>query len=258
MKLSEVLTLIGCLVTCMSCSIKEDRDVCPCRLVLDMHEVDTSVVKCVELVVSASGSFVARDTLEVDEFASGYVVDVPREDIAVGVYFGASDNVDDLGGLDIEYGEECPQVYMHSSFVKAEGEMVRENVLMRKNHCIMTIQVESEKEFPFSLEAKGNIDGYEAGGKPSVGEFMYAMHADVSGTCTLTLPRQTDESLVLEVHDETGALKVFALGEYVAASGYDWQEDNLRDITVCIDYSLSHVVIQVAGWREEYVFEVVV
>ena len=54
---------------------------CPCRLVLDMHEVDTSVVKCVELVVSASGSFVVRDTLEVDEFASGYVVDVPREDI---------------------------------------------------------------------------------------------------------------------------------------------------------------------------------
>ena len=63
---------------------------------------------------------------------------------------------------------------------------------------------------------------------------------------------------MLEVHDDTGTLKTFALGEYVAASGYDWQEENLRDITVSLDYSLTRVAISVAGWREEHVFNVVI
>jgi hypothetical protein len=84
------------------------------------------------------------------------------------------------------------------------------------------------------------------------------MNVDDDGVCRLTLPRQTDESLVLEVHDETGTLKTFALGEYVAASGYDWHEENLRDMTVSLDYALTRVAISVAGWREEYVFNVVI
>lgn len=258
MKLSEVLA-IGCLVLLgASCSVKESREGCPCRLVLDMSEVDTSVVKYAELLVSASGGFLIRDTIRAGEFESGYIADVPREYVGVGVYFGASGLVDDQGRLSIEYGEDCPPVFMHSSFVKADGEIVMENVLMRKNHCIMTIHVETDQVFPFRLEAKGNIDGYDSAGAPSEGKFMYAMHTDMSGTCRLLLPRQTDESLVLEIHDETGVRKSFALGEYVAASGYDWQEEDLRDITVSMDYSLTHMVIHVAGWRDEHIFDVVV
>lgn len=258
MKLSEVLAFPFCVLVSLSCSVKEDREVCPCRLVIDMSEVDTSVVKQAELVVGASGSFLTRDTLIAADFSDGYVVSVPRDDVSVGVYFGADDCVDDTGRLGIDYGSECPQVYMHSSHVRAEGEMMVERVQMVKNHCIMTIQVEAREVFPFRLDAKGNIDGYEPGGKPSEGEFLYAMNADDDGVCRLTLPRQADESLVLEVHDDTGTLKTFALGEYVAASGYDWQEENLRDITVSLDYSLTRVAISVAGWREEYVFNVVI
>ena len=63
MKLSEVLTFSFCVLVSLSCSVKEDREVCPCRLVIDMSEVDTSVVKYAELVVGASGSFLTRDTL---------------------------------------------------------------------------------------------------------------------------------------------------------------------------------------------------
>lgn len=258
MRLSEVLTVCGIALLLASCSVKEDRDVCPCRLVIDMSEVDTSVVRYAEVVVGASDGFMTRDTLKAADFDGEYLLQVPRGDVSLGVYFEARGCVGDDGRLGIDYGDECPQVYMHSSFVRVEGEKVEERVLMMKNHCIMTIQVQTEEAFPFRLEAKGNIDGYEPGGRPSEGDFMYAMHTDDAGICRLTLPRQTDESLVLEVHDESGTLKTFALGEYVAASGYDWQEENLRDITVSLDYSLTRVILSVAGWRDEYVFDVAI
>ena len=231
---------------------------CPCRLVLDMAEVDTSVVKYAEIVVTASDGYGLRDTLSVDDFVNGYVVKVPRGDVGVGVYCGASGNVDDQGKLQIAYGNECPPVYMHSSHLVAQGETCVENVAMRKNHCIMTIQVQTEKVFPFRLEAKGCVDGYGLGGKLSVGDFMYAMGADENGSCHLVLPRQKDNSLVLEVHDDSQTLKSFALGEYVAASGYDWGEEDLKDISVSLDYALTRVVIAVEDWTEEYVFDIVI
>ena len=248
---------LTCLVMLVvSCSVKEDRKMCPCRLVLDMAEVDTSVVKYAEIVVTAADGYGFRDTLRVEDFEKGYVAKVPCGDVGVGVYCGASGNVDDQGNLLIAYGDECPQVYMHSSHLVAQGETCVESVAMRKNHCIMTIQVQSEKEFPFRLEARGGVDGYEPGGKPSDGDFMYAMGTDENGSCRLVLPRQKDNSLVLEVHDDSQTLKSFALGEYVAASGYDWDEDDLKDISVSLDYALTKVVIAVADWEEEYVFDI--
>ena len=257
MKLLEVMWLTCLVMLVVSCSVKEDREDCPCRLVLDMAEVDTSVVKYAEIVVTASDGYGLRDTLSVEDFKKGYVVDVPRGDVGVGVYCGACDNVDNQGNLLIAYGDECPQVYMHASNIVAQGERGVESVAMRKKHCILTIQVQEEKGFPFRLEAKGWVDGYESGGMPSVGNFMYAMYTDNAGACQLVLPRQTDNSLVLEVHDDTGMLRSFAWGEYVAASGYDWSEADLKDITVSLDYALTRVVIVVEAWAEEYVFNVI-
>lgn len=258
MKLSEIFAVTYSVMLIISCSVKEDRRECPCRLMLDMEDVDTSVVRYAELVVTASDGFCIRDTLNVQEMSKRYVVDVERGVVGVGVYCGAGGKVDDKGRLSIDYGDDCPPVYMYSSFVLADGESTVQSVRMRKNHCLMTIQVQSEKDFPFRLEAKGKVDGYEPGGKPSVGEFMYAMSAAEDGTFQIALPRQTDDSLVLEVHDETGILRSFALGQYVTASGYDWREEDLKDLTVSLNYALTRIVISVSGWTDEYVFDVVI
>lgn len=258
MRLSGVLSTICAVMLVSSCSVKEDRDVCPCRLMLDMDEVDTSLVRSAELIVTTPDGFCFRDTLDAACLIDGCVVDVPRGVVGVGVYFGAGGNVDDTGKLGIDYGNECPHVYMHSSNVETKGESVVEKVQMRKNHCVMTIQVQTEKAFPFRLEAKGQVDGYESDGRPSVGEFMYAMYTDAAGSCQLALPRQRNNSLILEVHDDTDMLRSFALGEYVAASGYDWSAADLKDITVSLDYALTRVVISVEEWSDEYVFDVII
>ena len=92
------MSLTGLVMLVVSCSVKEDRDMCPCRLVLDMTDVDTLVVKYAEIVVTASDGYGMRDTLEVDAFDEGYMLEVPRGDVGVGVYFGAGGSVDDRCG----------------------------------------------------------------------------------------------------------------------------------------------------------------
>ena len=76
MKPLEVISAICCLLSCVSCSVKEDRMDCPCRLVLDFSGNDTLSVKSARLMVSASEGFYLADTLDCSGFDEEYLVSV--------------------------------------------------------------------------------------------------------------------------------------------------------------------------------------
>ena len=73
----------------------------------------------------------------------------------------------------------------------------------------------------------------------------------------MKVPRQMDASLMLEVEDENGISKSFAIGEYIMASGYDWNAEDLSDITVTLDYYITGVTVLVQKWDDEFVFDLV-
>ena len=62
---------------------------------------------------------------------------------------------------------------------------------------------------------------------------------------------------MLEVDDGVPHLKKFAIGEYLDQAGYDWTLPSLEDVTVVLDYSLTSVTIQIAGWDKEDVYNIV-
>lgn len=252
------LCLCGFVVFVAGCSVKEDREFCPCRLLLDFSEVDTSVIKYADVLITGENDYGFMDLLGADKFEQEYVVPVPRGVTEVGVCYCEDGYVLEEGGLRIPYGDDCPRLYMHSSVLDASGEMVCEKVMMHKNYCTMTVCVRENEGFPFLLDVKGSVDGYGPGGEPSVGGFYYVMNADSDGLFQVTVPRQVDNSLLLGVNDGTEVLKVFTLGEYLKSSGYDWSALDLEDVTVSLDYALGRIVIEVEGWDKEYTYDVVI
>ena len=68
MKPLEVLYATCCLLSCVACSVKEDRMDCPCRLVLDLSANDTASVGSAVLLVNASEDFVYSDVVEAEDF----------------------------------------------------------------------------------------------------------------------------------------------------------------------------------------------
>ena len=229
---------------------------CPCRLVVDLSADDTASVSTVELRVYASEDLVCSEVLEAGAFDDGYVVLVPRGKVDVMAYSGADGYVNGKDGLVIPYGEDCPEVYMNFLSVEAVGEEVRVGMPLRKNYCMATVCVVSEDGFPYELSLRGNVMGYAGDGRPAAGDFVceFTLDGDMSGR--VSLPRQTDTSLKLEVSNGAEVLKVFALGEYIAAVGYDWDAEDLEDITLTLDYSLTAVTISVGEWDEEYHFDI--
>ncbi len=251
--------MLGCLVGMIlfaGCSVKEDREACPCRLVLDFSEIDVSVIQQADLTVAADGGFVFTDVLYADDLGSVVHVTVPRASVEVGVWSGCGNMLID-NGLEIPVGVDCPPVYFHVSTVDADCEMVRELVVMRRNHCRMSVRLNNMESDAREINVYGNVDGYHADGTPSVGEFVYGLPLDGNGG-EVILPRQVDNSLSMVINDGSGVLKHFAIGEYIAGTGYDWNEPDLKDITVEIDISFAKIALIIQGWDEVYRFEVVI
>ena len=63
---------------------------------------------------------------------------------------------------------------------------------------------------------------------------------------------------MLEIDDGTEVLKRFALGEYLVGGGYDWTEDDLEDVKVVIDWSMTAVTLVVQGWDWVREYEIVI
>ena len=223
---------------------------CPCRLVLDFSGNDTVSVRSVRLLVNGSEGFFMADTLICEDFEDEYMVSVPRGEVNVLAWYGCEGSVGMNEGLKIPYGEDCPQVYMDFFNLKAEGESVHKEIRMRKNHCIATLHVKTEELFPYRLVVKGEVDGYDPDGAPSLGYFMYELELSEDMTGWVTLPRQRDESLCLEICDGDAVLKVFTLGRYISATGYDYSRklsqnspyygsDIVRIFTAALLYTLA-------------------
>ena len=244
------MALLGC--------VKERRGSCPCQLQLDFTRLDTSVVEAARVNILGPGGFVYDDSLSSEAFAEQTLVDVPKGGCLLCVYSGERGMVAPESGLSIPYGEDCPPVYMCAAFLDTDCEQYRKVVLLRKNYCQLSICVEDVEHFPFGLTVRGDVVGYGADGSPVKGDFYYGVQEFSDSQWTMSIPRQKDDSLVLEVNDGTMVLKTFALGEYIRASGYDWGAADLEDIIVSIDYTRTKMTISVLGWDEVYEFDVVI
>ena len=244
------MALMGC--------VKERRGQCPCLLELDFTRLDTSVVESARVNILGPGGFVFDESVSAEAFVDGMFVNVPKGGCMLCVYYGEQGMAVPEKGLCIPYGEDCPPVYMCAAFLDTECEQYRKVVLLRKNYCMLSICVEDVEHFPFNLAVRGGVAGYGADGSLVQGEFYYLLKAFSNAQSTISVPRQLDDSMVLEVNDGTEVLKTFALGEYIRASGYDWNAADLEDITVGIDYTRTKLTVSVLGWDEVYEFDVVI
>lgn len=254
--LSGAIFWLICATVSFSCSVKEKRDACPCILEMDFSRVDRTAMKSVGLHVMASDGFVLSEKLSTDTLASEKVIRLPKTGICLNVCHGDEGMVEESGRMSIPLGKECPPVYSYTSVFDADCEYRHETVEMAKNHCCITVSVSDPENFGYDITIRGKVAGYGVDGRPEEGEFVVRKSIDKEGICQMSVPRQLDGSLVLEVEGDVKVLKRFPLGEYVLETGYDWSERNLKDVRVGIDYSLTFLSLSVSGWENEYFFEV--
>ena len=290
-KFLVLLSVLQPFFTCPGCSVKEDRDLCPCTLVLEFPREDAERLQdgvtvcmrgysddgfslCDTLLAGRSASSGGPDTVS-GKWSYSYVV--PKGDVDLAVAY----SVDGLAGelnssgrwIEIDEGRPCPSIWTCCEKVSARADRVTAPVRLHKNFCRIDIQVRDVdgEEFPFKLRVRGNVNGYGLDGKPARGAFLCdAERSETEGSGTasestgyghgyaVTVPRQTDDSLTLEIVTDDGVAKSFAIGNYIAASGYDWASADLKDICLEIDYARTVISFTIDKWTHSEQFEVVI
>ena len=292
-KFLVLLSVLQPFFTCPGCSVKEDRDLCPCALVLEFPREDADRLQdgvtvcmrghsadgfslCDTLLAGQAASDGSLDTIS-DKWSYSYVV--PKGDINLAVAYSADGLAGELNSsgrwIEIDEGRPCPSIWTCCEKVSARADRVTVPVRLHKNFCRIDIQVRDVDgaEFPFKLRIRGNVNGYGLDGKPARGAFLCdAERSETesagSGTASestgyghgyaVTVPRQTDDSLTLEIVTDDGVAKSFAIGNYIAASGYDWTSADLKDICLEIDYARTVISFTIDKWTHSEQFEVVI
>ncbi len=255
----RVLGAVLATISFLCCSIKEDRDSCPCNLRFDLSEAYEGSDGTLTLVIQSTAGFVYCDTLSKEELT--LTVHVPREQLTVDFYtpFGALDNP--LQGY--RPSSECDPIWMFSDTLLAKGELVERKVLIHKNYCGLKVSLlgESGVKPPYDLLFISNIDGYLPGGGLSEGLFVQRSSPDESGSCSVNILRQKDSSLMMEIVPEESdgvSLRSFAIGEYLASAGYDWEADSLDDIEITVDFASTTITLSTSKWTNTVSFSVMI
>lgn len=283
-KFLVLLSVLQPFFTCPGCSVKEDRDLCPCALVLEFPREDAERLQdgvtvcmrgysddvfslCDTLLAGRAASSGGPDTIS-DNGSYSYVV--PKGDIDLAVAYSADGLAGELNSsgrwIEIDEGRPCPSIWTCCEKVSARADRVTVPVRLHKNFCRIDIQVRDVDgaEFPFKLRVRGNVNGYGLDGKPARGAFLCDAERSETESAgsghgyAVTVPRQTDDSLTLEIVTGDGVAKSFAIGNYIAASGYDWTSADLKDICLEIDYARTVISFTIDKWTHSEQFEVVI
>ena len=264
-----------------SCSIKEDRDGCPCWMTVDLSDVAESRWESPAVQNNTeyqgfkkspkSRSNVAEDIVlrlrgnsDEDEVDYSYQVteelrantealeyEVPRGSVGVSAV--------NLARLQVPVGEQMDSLYGFFRMFYTRCESVLCNVELHKEFCNISFTL-GDKGYvsPYDIEVWGNVAGVSAWDlMPLEGDFRYAPVPE-DGVYRVRVPRQVDNSLELVMMENSEIVDRLPLGEYIARSGYDWAEEDLADVSVALDLERQQVMISVSDWDGVVVMDIVI
>ena len=243
----------------ITCSIKENRAACPCALTLELTGLPVSPV-----VLGVTGE--GYSFTEVIHADTILVLPVPKGELAVSVVGGALAEGD--GSIRIPKGEEAPPLHLFHADVSTVADQVVLPVLLHKQYCTLDLVFSGPPGYgpPFEVSVEGFYEGWYADGSPLPGAFSRRLltgadgggllSSGSSGRAVLRLPRQGGDFLLMHIVFSDRIVRTFALGSYIAASGYDWTALDLEDLTLKVDISLTSVTVSTDLWSRTEEMEI--
>ena len=281
-----------------SCSIKEDRDGCPCWMMVEMpgqagHDgekvgqdgrspVGAGDDGCVVLRLRGNSDEDAVDyeyrvteAVRVDVGALEY--EVPRGSVGVSAvafgneipgragYDGLKAGYDgksagyDGDEIRVPVGEQMDSLYGFFKMYHTRCESVLCDVELHKEFCTVSFTLgEDGYTSPYDIEVWGNVAGVSAWDLMPVQGEFRYAPMQKNGVYQVRVPRQEDNSLELVMVEDSEIVDRLPLGEYIARSGYDWTAEDLADVNVALDLEMQQVMITVSGWDGVVVMDIVI
>ena len=265
----SVLLLAAGVLAAGGCTVREDRQPCPCYLDVDYREV------------LAAGLFPAGEPgiVDVSVLIPGHAVRLTHElsacpEIEEKVVARDTAQVVALVGnrmpegfpergtrIQYEAGNQMDSLYVHSGAVDCTGEESVCVLKPLKQFSTLTLTDEEDGAIlrTYNLVLRGTTNGLDAADLSALeGPYLYTVQEyDRQGCISVRIPRQTECSLMLDFYDKESYQRLFSapLGQYLFDAGYDPSSSALTDYSFTINFRQALVYLRIADWAEEYIHQ---
>jgi len=264
-----VLLLAASFYAASGCTVREDRQPCPCYLDVDYREVLAAGLfpagepGVVDVTVLIPGHSVRckHDLALCPEIEEKQVVRDTAQVIAL-VGNRMPEGFPDLGtNIQYEVGNQIDSLYVHSGKVDCTGEVSVCVLQPLKQFSTLTLTDEDDGAIlrTYNLVLRGTTCGFDAAALSALqGPYLYTVQEyDRNGAISVRIPRQTERSLMLDFYDKDSYQRMFSapLGQYLFDAGYDPSAPALTDYSFKINFRQALVYLRIADWEEEYIHQ---
>lgn len=255
-------SILPVLLLALSC-VKEDRDDCPCYLVLDFDEVISQGVYREAIATLGPCSerlYDQRKIIMGDYGGRGYEVKVPRNLVKASVVCGFKNvNFDDSLYV-VPLNEQSDPIMAFGIERRFECERETVEVKLHKQYCRMNFRIsgmDTRTEFPYEIRVKAECNGLRLHDlSPVEGEFSAMALEDESKNLSVLVPRQKDNVMSIEILDKKdGYVQSVDIGKKMESLDYDWTGVDLQDVNLTVDYTQMTVLVEVEPWMYNYDYE---
>ena len=237
-----------------SCSVKEDRDGCPCWMQIDLSSCSRYTDQvCLKGWTDRESVFGVH--VPEEEFPLTHEEEVPRGMVH---YCAHSDpGESSISGMSVlvREGEQAPRLYAYRADVPAYGETVTDRVSLHKQYAAVAVRIENADD-SFGVTVRGRWAGLDLDTlEPVGGTFLHSPGRTDDGVWYFRLMRQGDDSLVMDITGRDGHTVPYELGWMIRSTGYDWSAEDLDDIFLGVDYATGEVSVSVIPWEEGLVYD---
>jgi len=245
-----------------SCSVKESRTACPCYTSVAVD--DFILAGFAEAAVSfSSDRLLRREMISLQQYEDvGYLIALARRSNRAAVVAGLDNAVVRGDSLMTPYGLEADPIWLYSEKFICEGDEHRINARPHKQYCRLEIVVTGLSPgalYDCAFRVKAECCGLDLYGRQALAGDYCAMAARSStGDFLVRIPRQAENRLSLEllhIGNPDEPLLTIELDRKLEEAGYDWMREDLRDVSVEIDYAGTEVNLKIIDWDSDDIFK---
>lgn len=240
----------------VSCSLKEDRNGCPCHLLIELKNAEGN--ENADIFVFQSDDENLNDRVVPSACQNLYVCDVRRKPATLTIIQGLREGIINDGRLMIKDGNDADRLFLHNETLLCGSETVRTTAELHKDWTTLEISLVTEEGATdeITIDITGGICGIDLrSGKPLTGNFSCRARLVDSGfsVYSINLPRQKVSGDGILVNVRRGERELFSadISEAIDNSGFDWTKPDLDDIRLHLDYVSASYDIEVTEWDEE-------
>lgn len=273
--MKRILSLLTVALAFVACrhSVLEDRTACPSLLYFDIFNagafgtVDRVHVNACRYPDQLN---LASDTTTIQALEGrSFSLNVREADAVrgAGVLGFRHCRLEDGVRWTVPCGSSFDPLFRFSFLSIVEPEEFTVPVEFVKEHCRVTLQFLNagdwspgeQAAFPFEVVVRSNTCGIDAlTGAPVAGAFACAAEEGAPGIFSFILPRQAGEELLMELYGKPGLYPVEGLahsynlgGLLREMGGVTWQEKNLPDILIGINFKTTDFRVEIIPWEQE-------